>query len=74
MVPQKGAHHANDFPRLLRSLGQKRGAGQGDGSKMKDKKIPKEEEASSWWQKFRYLGSNKFVIFVNIYETWGVSR
>ena len=48
MVPQKGAHHANDFPRLLRSLGQKRGAGQGDGSTMKDKKIPKKEEVNSW--------------------------
>ena len=48
MVQQKVVHPVNDFPRLRRSLGQRRRAGQGNGSKMKDKRILREEEVNSW--------------------------
>ena len=60
MVQQKAATPANDSPRLQRSPGQKRGAGQENGGRMKEKGFPRKEEASSWSQIFLYPGSKHF--------------
>ena len=60
MVQQKAATPANDSPRLQRSPGQKRRAGQRHGGRMKEKRFPRKEEASSWSQIFLYPGSKHF--------------